>query len=280
MIGIKQFRPGCIHQINPVIGRRHLLLGQVAGVVVAHHVIQLVPTLDRGPAVVPAVGVSIGEAHMAVCIHFGNSTVVCRRNNWVALKRRDHWIRRIANARRIGLRYVQQVWSGRRNRTASAAYAAPISHESDRPSINRAVQGQLRLRSEAGYHLIGRDGKGSELPTVSRDVIQENRGSDSEAGVRICVIPDVVGIEQVGILAVIGRDTARDSDGSGAAGCGGNIDGEPGQTALASQRKGLADGDGRSLPFINAAADDQSAWHKTESPGMIEMVLAMVLLRI
>ena len=95
-------------------------------------------------------------------------------------------------------------------------------------------------------------------------------------GVRICVVPDIVGIEQVRVLAVIARDTARNGHRSSAAGGGGNIDGEPGQTALASERQRLSDGDGRSLSFVDAPADDQCAGYESEPPVMI---LLMVLLR-
>ena len=118
----------------------------------------------------------------------------------------------------FGLRYVQQVWAGGRNCTASAADAASISHESDGLAVDGAVQGQLRLGGKAGDHLIGGDGESSQLPAVGGDVVEKDGGGDTEAGVRIGVVPDVVGIEQVGVLAVIARDTAGDSDGSGAAG--------------------------------------------------------------
>src|ERR1039458_6643104 len=126
---------------------------------------------------------------MAIFIHFGNRTVVCRGNNRVARKRRDDWIRGIANPRRIRRRCVQKIWPRGRNLTASTAYAAPISHEGDRTPINGEVQGQLRLRAEAGYNPIGGDGKSSQVPSVRRQIVKKNGSRNAEAAVGIGIVP-------------------------------------------------------------------------------------------
>ena len=192
LTGIEQFGSGRIGQIDPVEGCRHLLLGQVAGVVVADHVVQAIAALDGRAAVVSAVGVSVGEADVAIFIHFGHRAVVGGGNHRIALEGGDDRIGGIADARRIGSRYVQQVRRGGRNRRCLRNLRRPVPHEGDGPPINRAVQGQLRFRAEAGHHLIGGDGKSSQQPAIGRDVVQKDGRSDAETAVGVGVVPDVV----------------------------------------------------------------------------------------
>ena len=120
-------------------------------------------------------------------------------------------------------------------------------------------------------------GRVPSCPAIGRDVVEEDGGRDAEAAVGVCVVPDIVGIEQVRVFAVIARDAAGNGHGSSATGGGRNIDGEPGRPALASEGQRLADGDGRGLSFVDTATDDQRAGHEVEAPIRI---LGMVLLRV
>ena len=113
---VEQFGARGIGQVDPVLGGRHLLLGEVAGVVVAHHVIEAVAALDGRATVVAAVGVAVGDAEMAVGIHFGDAAIVGSRNQGIADECGEDWIGRIADARGIRLRNIEQIRRGGRNR--------------------------------------------------------------------------------------------------------------------------------------------------------------------
>lgn len=98
------------------------------------------------------------------------------------------------------------------------------AHEGDGVPINGAVQRQFRLRTEAGHDAISGDGEGSHIPAIRRDVIQKDGGCDAEAAVGVCVVPEIMAIEQIRLLAVIAGGAARNCHGSGAVRRGGNVD--------------------------------------------------------
>ena len=161
--GVEQLGARRIDQVDPSLGDRDLLLGEVARVVVADHVVEAVAALDGRAAIIAAIGVARGDAEMAVGVHFGDRAVVGRGNHGIAGEGGDDWIGGIADARRVGSRNIEQVGRGGRNRGASASDAADVAHEGDGAPVNGAVQGQLRLGAEAGHDLIGGDGEGSQL---------------------------------------------------------------------------------------------------------------------
>ena len=150
------------------------VVGVAGGVVQTGLVVQ-----DRGPTVVTAVGVGLGEPELPVAVELGNGPIHRLRIR----------VRRIDDTRRVPVGGVQRV---RRRH---------VAHERERRALAGQIQRQLRLRREAAHQPIVptprssrraiRNGDRAHRPTTRRHLVQIDRRRNPEVRINLHIVPNM-----------------------------------------------------------------------------------------